>query len=242
MPAFSVLAGGSASPAALSFAALLDTGWCYGIPASFIGPLLACRRPASAGATAQHENTSAGARAAHLQTSVMAVTAGCDNFNGVCRPDWVIDQTFDLFVDLGATDEQCDFPVVYASGVNGIAGEAPEDMSETLEPLFEAVVNEARRFLPFWPFLGGLASGVGGRRANSRRTLLAALLLSGSPGRLGRHESKPQHGPCPWEMCQVHARQRLWGQPGELQAQLTQAAAAARACAWRDNRAGRESG
>lgn len=38
------------------------------------------------------------------------------------RPDWVIDRTFELFMDLGATDEQCDFPVVYASGFAGIAG------------------------------------------------------------------------------------------------------------------------
>lgn len=34
----------------------------------------------------------------------------------MCRPDYVIDTTFDLFVDLGASDEQCDFPIVYASG------------------------------------------------------------------------------------------------------------------------------
>lgn len=58
----------------------------------------------------------------------------------------MIDQTFDLFVDLGASDEQCDFPVVYASGVNGIAGVAPEDMAETLEPLFEAVTREVSAF------------------------------------------------------------------------------------------------
>jgi GTP-binding protein len=38
------------------------------------------------------------------------------------RPDWVIDRTFELFMDLGATDEQCDFPVVYASGFSGISG------------------------------------------------------------------------------------------------------------------------
>ena len=60
------------------------------------------------------------------------------------RPDFVIDTTFDLFVDLGATDEQCDFPVVYASGANGIAGDAPETLAETLEPLFECIVREAR--------------------------------------------------------------------------------------------------
>lgn len=59
-----------------------------------------------------------------------------------CRPDWVIDATFDLFVELGATDEQCDFPVVYASGANGIAGSDPKDLAEDLAPLFEAIVQE----------------------------------------------------------------------------------------------------
>ena len=54
----------------------------------------------------------------------------------------MIDNTFDLFVELGATDEQCEFPVVYASGVNGIAGDDVEDMAETLEPLFEAILRE----------------------------------------------------------------------------------------------------
>ncbi|KAK9842368.1 hypothetical protein WJX84_007744 [Apatococcus fuscideae] len=58
------------------------------------------------------------------------------------RPDWVIDATFDLFVELGATDEQCDFPVVYASGANGIAGPDPKDLAEDLAPLFEAIVRE----------------------------------------------------------------------------------------------------
>ena len=38
------------------------------------------------------------------------------------RPDWVVDQTFDLFDRLGATDEQLDFPIVYASAINGYAG------------------------------------------------------------------------------------------------------------------------
>ena len=43
---------------------------------------------------------------------------------------------------LGATDEQCEFPVVYASGFQGIAGLDPDDMSENLEPLFDMIVNE----------------------------------------------------------------------------------------------------
>lgn len=59
------------------------------------------------------------------------------------RPDFVIDSTFDLFVDLGANDEQCDFPVVYASGANGVAGGSPEELAEDLAPLFEAIVREA---------------------------------------------------------------------------------------------------
>ncbi len=57
------------------------------------------------------------------------------------RPDWVMDQVFDLFDSLGATDEQLDFPVVYASALNGIAGNDPEEMSEDMTPLFEAIVE-----------------------------------------------------------------------------------------------------
>jgi GTP-binding protein len=60
------------------------------------------------------------------------------------RPEWVVDSTFELFMDLGATDEQCDFPVVYASGVNGIAGMKPDDLAEDLQPLFETIVREVR--------------------------------------------------------------------------------------------------
>lgn len=56
------------------------------------------------------------------------------------RPDWVVDQIFELFDNLGATDEQLDFPIVYASALNGIAGDDPENMAEDMEPLFEAVV------------------------------------------------------------------------------------------------------
>jgi len=58
------------------------------------------------------------------------------------RPDWVLDQTFDLFDQLGATDEQLDFPVVYASALKGYAslesGEVPEDMNA----LFQTVVDK----------------------------------------------------------------------------------------------------
>ena len=56
------------------------------------------------------------------------------------RPQWVLDQTFDLFDKLGATDEQLDFPVVYASGLNGFAGLEDDVREGTLEPLLETVV------------------------------------------------------------------------------------------------------
>ncbi|KAL3153995.1 putative elongation factor TypA-like svr3, chloroplastic [Trebouxia sp. C0010 RCD-2024] len=58
------------------------------------------------------------------------------------RPDFVIDTTFELFCELGASDEQCDFPAVYASGVNGTAGMLPHSLADDLEPLFEAIVKE----------------------------------------------------------------------------------------------------
>lgn len=57
------------------------------------------------------------------------------------RPDWVVDQVFELFDSLGATDEQLDFPIVYASAINGIAGLEPDQMAEDMTPLFEAVVE-----------------------------------------------------------------------------------------------------
>ncbi|EXJ09386.1 Tyrosine phosphorylated protein A [Nitrincola nitratireducens] len=52
-----------------------------------------------------------------------------------------MDQVFDLFDNLGATDEQLDFPVVYASALNGIAGLDADDMAEDMTPLFEAIIK-----------------------------------------------------------------------------------------------------
>ncbi|WP_368166192.1 translational GTPase TypA [Aeromonas sp. R9-1] len=57
------------------------------------------------------------------------------------RPDWVIDQVFDLFDNLGATDEQLDFPIVYASALNGIAGMEPDALADDMSPLFQAIVD-----------------------------------------------------------------------------------------------------
>ncbi len=57
------------------------------------------------------------------------------------RPDWVIDQVFDLFDRLGATEEQLDFPVIYASALNGYASDNDQDRSGDMTPLFEAIVE-----------------------------------------------------------------------------------------------------
>ncbi|MEN7341479.1 MAG: translational GTPase TypA [Pseudomonadota bacterium] len=57
------------------------------------------------------------------------------------RPDWVLDQTFDLFDRLGATDEQLDFPVVYASGLAGFAGTEPDVVDGDMRPLVDAVIE-----------------------------------------------------------------------------------------------------
>jgi len=58
------------------------------------------------------------------------------------RPDWVLDQTFDLFDRLGATEEQLDFPVIYASALQGYAGTEPNVRDGDMTPLLEAIVSE----------------------------------------------------------------------------------------------------
>ena len=57
------------------------------------------------------------------------------------RPDWVLDRTFDLFDRLGATDEQLDFPVVYASGINGYASLDADVRDGDMTPLLEAIIE-----------------------------------------------------------------------------------------------------
>jgi GTP-binding protein len=57
------------------------------------------------------------------------------------RPDWVLDQTFDLFDRLGATEEQLDFPVIYCSALRGYAGTEPTVREGDMTPLFEAIVE-----------------------------------------------------------------------------------------------------
>ncbi len=57
------------------------------------------------------------------------------------RPNWVIDQTFDLFDKLGATEEQLDFPVVYASALNGFAMLDADKPGTDMKPLYEAILQ-----------------------------------------------------------------------------------------------------
>lgn len=57
------------------------------------------------------------------------------------RPDWVINQTFDLFDRLGATEEQLDFPIIYASALNGYSSEDPVVRDGDMKPLFEAIIK-----------------------------------------------------------------------------------------------------
>ena len=58
------------------------------------------------------------------------------------RPHWVMDQIFDLFDQLGATDEQLDFPVIYASALNGVAGEDEDDLAEDMTPLLTMITEQ----------------------------------------------------------------------------------------------------
>jgi GTP-binding protein len=60
------------------------------------------------------------------------------------RVDYAVNSTFDLFIDLGASEEQADFQVVYTIGLDARAGYAPDALADDLEPLFETIVN----FLP----------------------------------------------------------------------------------------------
>jgi GTP-binding protein len=57
------------------------------------------------------------------------------------RPDWVIDQIFDLFDNLGASEEQLDFPIIYCSALNGVAGPDPEEMADDMSPMFHSIVD-----------------------------------------------------------------------------------------------------
>ena len=103
------------------------------------------------------------------------------------RPAAVLDQVYDLLIDLEADEDQLEFPLFYAIGRDGVAGESPDDLSDNLHPLLDAIVNEIPPpvFDPEAPFqmlvsdlgysdyLGRLAVGrVVGGRVESRNRLI----------------------------------------------------------------------
>ncbi|WP_077305225.1 translational GTPase TypA [Terribacillus halophilus] len=57
------------------------------------------------------------------------------------RPEHVIDEVLDLFIELGADDDQLEFPVVYASALNGTSGEEPEALEESMDPIFNTIME-----------------------------------------------------------------------------------------------------
>merc|ERR1719502_1295389 len=76
-----------------------------------------------------------------LEKGVKAIVVVNKIDKPAARPDYVVDQVFDLFCELGASDEQMDFQVVYASGMNGIAGMTPDDIKDNLQPLFQEITK-----------------------------------------------------------------------------------------------------
>ncbi|MEM7220333.1 MAG: translational GTPase TypA [Pseudomonadota bacterium] len=71
--------------------------------------------------------------------SPIVVVNKCDREGA--DPHAAVDAVFDLFVSLDASDEQLDFPVVFASAIQGIAGDDPETMADSMQPLFETIVK-----------------------------------------------------------------------------------------------------
>lgn len=80
------------------------------------------------------------AKSLELGLKPILVVNKIDKLN--CRPDWVVDQVFDLFVELNATDEQLHFPILYAVGREGWAKLHLEDKSENLNPLMDMIIEK----------------------------------------------------------------------------------------------------
>lgn len=77
-------------------------------------------------------------KALELGLRIIVVINKIDRRNA--RPEQVLNETFDLFIELGASDEQADFPVIYAEGLAGAAGYDPADIEDNLIPLFETIL------------------------------------------------------------------------------------------------------
>ncbi|MCK8515700.1 translational GTPase TypA [Methylonatrum kenyense] len=111
------------------------------------------------------------------------------------RPDWVLDQTFDLFDRLGASDEQLDFPVIYASALNGYASDDSDVREGDMQPLFRAIVDHvpAPNVDPEGPFQLQVSSldyssyvgviGIGRVKRGRVRTNLPVTLVDAEGGK-----------------------------------------------------------
>lgn len=114
------------------------------------------------------------------------------------RPLQVVDMTFDLFVELGANDEQLDFPVVYASARDGVAGLEPDALTESLQPLFEVIVTHVpapagEENAPFQMLVANLAyDNYVGKYAIGR--VLRGTLSAGDPVAVIHTDGKTERG------------------------------------------------
>lgn len=79
-------------------------------------------------------------KALELGLRIIVVINKIDRTNA--RIEEVINETFDLFIELGANEEQADFPIVYAIGLHGRAGDDPENLPDNLNPLFDTIIAE----------------------------------------------------------------------------------------------------
>jgi len=79
-------------------------------------------------------------KALELGLRIIVVINKIDRRNA--RPEEVLNETFDLFIDLGASDEQSDFPVIYSVGMDGRAGRSPDAIQDNLIPLFEVILDQ----------------------------------------------------------------------------------------------------
>jgi len=114
------------------------------------------------------------------------------------RPVQVVDMVFDLFVDLGASDEQLDFPIIYASARNGVAGPEPDQLTDSLQPLFAAIVDHVpaptgEAAEPFQLLVANLAyDNYVGKYAIGR--VLRGTLVAGDPVAVIHADGKIERG------------------------------------------------
>jgi len=110
------------------------------------------------------------------------------------RPDWVVDQVFDLFVSLDASDEQLDFPVIYASALNGFAIHNLSDPQESMLPLLQTIVDKVSppdvdadgpfqmqiSSLDYSSYVGVIGTGRITRGSVSRNTRVSVIAADGT--------------------------------------------------------------